>query len=474
MTSVIKPGTAVRTVSAQHLNSHPARDNCLAPSRAVDRPAFGARYGRMFPDAPPLAVDPDAVIALGVQGGRCDLSALDPSAICDSAGAAGWPMFGQFVAHDLTADRSPLTLEADIGGLHNAGSPGIDLEPLYGKGPVNEPYLYQRADPAKLLSSPDGNDLARNHEGLALIADPRNDVHVYMTQLHLLFGKMHNLLVDRLREDGTPEKELFDKARRAAAWHFQWIVLHDFLPRLIGSELVDDLLAHGPRYYQPGDEPFVPIEFADGAYRYGHGQVRPTYRLQREGPAYPLFPDLAGFGPCAAGLDCDLTLVFDVPGHGPADRAPKIDGTLPAYLINLPEAITGTVDLPAHRSLAVRDLQRGVGTGLPSGESIAAAIGAEPLTAEETGLDPAHFAAGTPLWFYVLKEAEHRADGERLGPVGGRIVGEVLVGLIGNDPASQLSVDPSWTPTLPGAEPGTFTIADLIAATTATAATGGQ
>ena len=116
-------------------------------------------------------------------------------------------------------------------------------------------------------------------------------------------------------------------------------------------------------------------------------------------------------------------------------------------------------------SLAVRDLQRGVGTGLPSGEWVAGAIGAEPLTPQETGLDPAHFATGTPLWFYVLKEAEHRADGERLGPVGGRIVGEVLVGLLRNDPGSQISVDEEWRPTLPSAQPGTFTLADLIVAT---------
>src|SRR5262245_39469336 len=105
MATVIKPGTAVRTVSAQHLNAHPARDNCLAPSRAVDRPAFGARYGRMFRDAPALVLDAEAVIALGVAGGRCDGSTLDPDAGRESAGAAGWPMFGQFIAHDLTADR---------------------------------------------------------------------------------------------------------------------------------------------------------------------------------------------------------------------------------------------------------------------------------------------------------------------------------------------------------------------------------
>jgi hypothetical protein len=53
------------------------------------------------------------------------------------------------------------------------------------------------------------------------------------------------------------------------------------------------------------------------------------------------------------------------------------------------------------------------------------------------------------LWFYILKEAEVLHDGDRLGPVGGRIVGEVLVGTIDADPESFRSVDPNWTPRLP-------------------------
>jgi len=462
---IVRPGAELRTVSAQNLRAHPARDHCLAPSRAVDRPAFGARYGRLFPDLPGLVVEPDALFSLGVEGGVCDASPTVGGPQVDAEGAAGWPMFGQFVAHDLTADRSPLTMHADVEGLRNARSPSIDLEPLYSSGPVAQPYLYQREDPAKLLLSPDGRDLARNSEGTALIGDPRNDVHVFMTQLHVLFAKLHNLLVARLREDGVRESELFDAARRAATWHYQWIVLRDFLPRLVGPDLVAELLSDGPRYFQPKDEPFVPLEFADAAYRYGHGQIRQSYQLSRGGPEYPLFPDLMGLGPCRVDSDVDLTLSFDVPGHEPAQRAPRIDGRLPASLIALPEAITGAVEVRAHRSLAVRDLERGGAAGLPSGEAVAEAIGVDPLSPDETGLDPAAFSAGTPLWLYILKEAQHRAGGERLGPVGGRIVGEVLVGLINADATAQRVVDPDWRPTLPSAQPGTFTMADVIALT---------
>jgi hypothetical protein len=85
------------------------------------------------------------------------------------------------------------------------------------------------------------------------------------------------------------------------------------------------------------------------------------------------------------------------------------------------------------------------------------------LTEEELGSDldeyhsgsdsrePYDFKTSTPLWYYVLKEAEVRADGLRLGPVGGRIVAEVLIGLIRSDPASYLAQEPRWTPTLTSA-----------------------
>jgi hypothetical protein len=190
----------------------------------------------------------------------------------------------------------------------------------------------------------------------------------------------------------------------------------------------------------------------------GDGQIRHGYRLVADGPETPLFPDLVGFRPFPAGLHVDLAQFFDLPGHPPAQRAKRLDGRLPASLIGLPEELTGAVDVGAHRSLAVRDLLRGQNTELPSGEAIAKLFNEVPLTAAE--LDHA-WPNGTPLWFYILKEAEHRGDGDRLGPVGGRLVAEVLIGLLRADPASYLAREPHWTPTLPASGPD-FGLADLL------------
>jgi hypothetical protein len=422
----------------------------------------GARYGRMFPDLPPLVADISALEAAGDAGGPCDAAAAQLGAgnCDDAAGAAGWPLFGQLIGHDITADRSPVGPQADVAALRNARSPKLNLEMLYGDGPVGAPYLYDVHDPAKLLTGTDGADLPRNGQGIALIGDPRNDSHILVAHLHLILLRSHNGLVDRLRADGEAEADLFDAARCALTRHYQWIVVHDFLPRLVGSQLVSDVLAHGGRFFSPAPgEAYLPLEFADAAYRYGHSQIRHTYQLQPGGPTLPLFPALVGFSAITPERRVDLGQLFDLPDHAPAQRAKRMDGTLCGSLIRLPGQITGAVNVDAYRSLAVRDLLRGTATSLPSGETVADAMGVTPLDADQVGLS---WAAGTPLWFYILKEAQACGGGDQLGPVGGRIVTEVFLGLLRADPSSYLVVNPSWTPTLPGRDAASFDFADLL------------
>jgi hypothetical protein len=433
--------------------THPVRDHCLAPGRVISAAAEGGRYGRMF-EIPALACEERLLEQLGGAGGFCDGGERE----ADAEVEAGWPFFGQYVAHDLTADRSPLRAHAELDALRNMRSPRANLESLYGGGPVGSPYLYQRDDPAKLLENE--LDLPRNQEGIALVGDPRNDVHVFVSQMQVAFIRAHNLLVDRLRADGVGEEYLFDEARRSLTWHYQWLIMNEFLPIVVGRELVDELLAGGARFYRPTGAPFIPLEFADAAYRYGHSQIRQLYRLRRDGPLHPVFPDLIGFGPIGD-RRVDWSLFFDVPGEPPAQRAKPMDGVLPRSLIQLPEAITGAVADAAFRSLAARDLERGQGTGLPSGEAVARLMGVDVLSEEELDLRRFGWEGETPLWLYVLREAHTRHAGNRLGKVGGRIVAEVLHGVIARDPESFLALDPGWTPTLPAREDA-FRLRDLL------------
>jgi Animal haem peroxidase len=438
-----------------------ARDHCLAPER-VDAPVEGGRYRRLFEDLPPLESDERALHALGRRGGPADLGANGDGP--DASVPAGWPFFGQFVAHDITADRSPLGHRADPEQIRNFRTPRANLEGVYGAGPIGSPYLYDSRDPAKLLLGAEGVDVPRNQQGIALLGDPRNDVHLFMNQIQVGFIRLHNRLVDRLREDGTPEAELFEEARRSATWHYQWVILREFLPLLIGSDLTDQLPDFGVDLYRPGDddEPYIPFEFADAAYRYGHSQIRQRYQVNESLGPCPVFPDLIGFCEVSPERQVDWSLLFDVPGRPPAQRAKRIDGRLPESLIALPQAVSGVEETDAYASLANRDLQRGQAIGLPSGEAVARSLGVEPLSGEQVALAEHGWNEETPLWVYVLREADALHDGDRLGPVGGRIVGEVLIGIIDADPESFRSVDRSWKPSLPAYEPEHFGIVDIL------------
>lgn len=439
------------------------------PGRAVDapiNPQSRRRYARMFPGLPRFTAETAFRYALGRQGGICDCGAEYDEPASEAAGAAGWPIFGQFIAHDITADRSAPAPRKDVHALENARTPQLNLECLYGDGPAGHPFMFRRDDSASFLLGDD--DVPRNAEGIAVIGDPRNDSHILISQLHLAMQRVHNAFVARARRAGLPEAALFEQARRQTRWHYQWIVVHEFLPAAIGGALAADLAAHGARYYQPGAAPFIPLEFADAAYRYGHSQIRHLYRANLASEPAPLFPDYLGFRPVPLSRRVDWRLFFDgfegienraggvdldgasVMNRVPrAQRARKIDGRLVRSLIQLPVELTGECEVHEYHSLAVRDLERGEGVGLPSGEALARHLGETPLTREEIGVESTSWRAETPLWFYILREAYARANGDHLGPVGARIVGDVLIGLLKADPSSYLNGDPTWRPAYP-------------------------
>jgi hypothetical protein len=262
--------------------------------------------------------------------------------------------------------------------------------------------------------------------------------------------KVHNAFVNQARSAGVGSSEVFAHAARHTLWSYHWIVLHEFLPTLVGQALVDQLLAEGPSYYRPKSEPYIPLEFADAAYRYGHCQMRQRYQVNRRSTPLPLFPDLLGFRAVPPERRVDWDLFFDTPGARTAQRAKKIDGRLVRSLIQLPTAITGEMEVADYRSLAMRDLQRGQATTLSSGEALARHLHISPLSPSEVGLVGVGWRGETPLWYYILREADVRAGGNRLGPLGGLIVAEVLIGLLRHDSTSLLNAGADWRPNFGG------------------------
>lgn len=468
--------------------------------------APGGRFGRMFPTLPArVPTGLEMAKRFGLPGGLMDGGETTSDQENPNL-PAGFTYFGQFIDHNTTFDvTSMLGQETDPLGLTSFRPPRLDLANLYGQGPVAQPYLYDPESHAtKLATSADGIDVARSGPGnVALIGDPRNDENMLLSQLHLSFIKFHNALVDLLaagkitdangdplppRPPDEPPTEqpgvpisglldldtyydtLFGKAQQLARWHYQWIIVHEYLPLVCDPVLVAEIERHGPRFFHPGHRPFMPVEFSVAGFRaVGHPTVRSSYQVNDgfigkifpDDPDAPTTPrtDLRG-GPVDAAHAVDFSLFFAARQDRLPQFAKRFEATLNRQLLDLPVsavpgAETGALARPL-ASLAVRNLLRSETLQLPSGQDVARKIGETPLSPEQLGVEGPVY-----LWYYLLKEAEVYGGSLMLGPAGTRIVAETLIGLLDADPASYRSAYPRWRPTLADAK-GAFGIVDLL------------
>lgn len=396
---------------------------------------------------------------IGRLGGPLDEGSTSPP-LGDSDMPVGYTFLGQFIDHDITFDPVSQLSQLLIGTeFTNFRTPGLDLDSMYAAGPSATPYLYQQTSGnyGKFLigesSEPRINhwhrqthfaDLPRNDENVALIGDPRNDENLIISQLHLAFLQFHNQMIDLLAAAGIPTDDLFDVAQAHVRFYYHKLIVDDFLSRLIEPTLLAHIQMHGPHYYDLSvKDAYMPLEFSVAAYRYGHSQVRGKYKFN-DNKVGPLFM----FG--ASDMSKPTTYVlwkhfFNTNSTVTPVMARKIDLRLPSILLDLP--FFPPTELV--RSLPARNLMRGRVYDLPSGQTIATDMVANGLMAAAQVLPVAAdvIAAGfteTPLWYYVLEEARLFGNGNRLGPVGGRIVAEVLLGLI-SDTQSRL-LPPGFTP----------------------------
>ena len=412
---------------------------------------------------------------------------------------AGFTYFGQFVDHDITFDvSSTLDVTTDANTINNMRSPSLDLDSVYGRGPGLDPFLYvfPSIGPATAIklktgrntpTGPGGPSNNGNPTGMvqqtnwdvprildtntAVIGDPRNDENLIVVQFQHAMLRFHNAVVDLLLAAAFAG-DIFAEAKRIVTHHYQWAVVHDFLERICGAPAVANAMAS---VVAPVGSPFrMPVEFAVAAYRFGHSMIRDTYWVNFNFPGASLGqvfefnrnPRLPVFSNWVVDFNAFFDTGVPVPVH---NKARKID----SFMANGLEFLPGFTGLMA--ILATRNLRRALALGLPSGQGMANAFGIPPMTAAQltSGLPAAEVAVlnasgglllnKTPLWYYVLREASVLGGGNKLGPVGARIVAETFVRILKRDASSYLNVSGGFTPILPSMIAGNFTVADLVA-----------
>ena len=462
---------------------------------------FG-RFGRMFPElararfGDTLVQEQEVMQAIAETMIKKDAGADidEPEAVDENAAIpAGYTYFGQFIDHDITFDpASDLDRDNDPGATEDFRTARLDLDSVYGRGPADQPYLYNPDLTIKLGSNqapqylkdagkkrfdvqrsqldfsgevkPADQDCPR-----AMIGDKRNDENSIVVQIHALWQRFHNkIMIDLAKpktdkdngRDGITGLGAFNTAQRLVRWHYQWVVMHDFVRRMVGDAMFEAVYNHGKpdlQYYKPevARYPFMPVEFSVAAYRFGHSMVRPSYSLSctiphqktRQLKRLPIFDmpfscdsvsSLNGFRPLPGewGIDWSFFLPH-VDSKLPADTAElpfskfvrpqpsyRLDTLLVDPLANLPDQ--RNEKNKARRSLPVLNLLRGVALGLPSGQAVARRMGIEPLTDKELWLDAGNLTEkensdarrkvfethrpqlheNAPLWYYILREAE--------------------------------------------------------------------
>jgi len=435
---------------------------------------------------------------------------------------AGFTYLGQFIDHDLTFDKTSVMFGAFItpAQLVQARSPSLDLDSLYGAGPQDPASAkFYEADGLHLkmgatVAAGDAGrpktDLPRVGTGAnnaakrkALIPDPRNDENLAVAQTHLAMIRFHNRVVDTL--PGTvPAAQKFATARDIVTRHYQWMIRTDFLPRIVKSRPITDVFANGRKAFEvgatPTDVPTMPIEFSVAAYRLGHSMIREAYNWNKNFEAgggtldflftfSGLSGDLGGNLKLPANWIADFRRLYDFGEAGRADlvvpaakfnRAMRIDTKLVNPLQFLP---TQTLDLPASTpaadpqlNLAFRNLTRARMVRLATGQQMLRFLKSKGVVL--SGLSKAQirdgnggatldtltatqrdaFLKNTPLWFYILREAELNTG--KLRGVGGRIVAETFHRAMEGS-TSSIVRDPAWRPTL-GPNNTTFRMVDLL------------
>ncbi|MBI2684442.1 MAG: peroxidase [Actinobacteria bacterium] len=539
-----RPSATTTTPLAQQGHASNQRGLLVTPSSSTRT----GRFGRMFRNVPVFLHTEDALAALAAamvsevekddagkptvtpegefdqeETGPASEDVVAPFPHGQEPIPAGYTYLGQFIDHDITFDpASSLERQNDPDGLTNFRTPAFDLDSIYGRGPSDQPYLYDQSNPGELLlgrdlragtdvaaelNRPDlprrrltSSDIPRNAQDRGLTGDPRNDENLIVSQIQSVFLRFHNAVWRHVgRTTSLTGDDRFKEAQRLTRWCYQWVVIHDFLPRIVGRPMVDDVLrqehidvpgrpghanttanlaAPRLRFYK-ADAAFMPVEFAVAAYRFGHSMVRPIYRINNIAPRLVIFGDnpetpnpgpdrkernnLEGFRAVRqTDWGIDWGFFFEMSANGRPRVEPqgayRIDQQLVNALGTLPPSVAQGIV-----SLAHRNLLRGLRVGLPSGQAVARRMGLEPLTEEEllVGARPEpggkddrpqlssideQFRGNAPLWYYVLREAEVYNDGNRLGPVGGRMVAETFVGLLFEDRLSYLRVEPGWRP----------------------------
>ncbi len=413
----------------------------------------------------------------------------------DSTIPSAYTYFGQFITHEVvfevtTKDRKlgfdslPFD-KKEIPNLENARTTLMDLDSVY--GPMldrhNRCFKVPQETDEKMMLGIAGNgdkffgfDLPRQIDApfTALIGERRNDANLVTSQMHLAFLRAHNRLV--------AEGKSFPEAQTALRQHFQWLVVFDYLPRVVDQTVLDSVLKEELDIFESAwSRSFMPVEFSAAAFRFAHTMPRSRYNYNDSHDAAgltQLFLPKPHYRRVLEEWIIDWNRFVGDQQVARPNMARLIDTRMVQPLFSLID-LQGQPLVSSQNviiSLGALDLLRGYLLGLPTGQAVARHLNEAPLSEEEIQntagriadddtaakqkeiLRDSGLSRNTPLWFYVLAEAAVQKNGACLGRVGSKIVAGVLIEMVRRSTDSILREE-NWRPTMGDAP---FNLAQLF------------
>ncbi|MDE4100067.1 hypothetical protein [Phaeobacter gallaeciensis] len=404
--------------------------------------------------------------------------------------------FGQFLAHDVTHLQwsTPESAWTNLRAGHSLDF-GTVLTQTDLSHPQNSNWnCHAGVSLGETTTTGEHRDLPRSllPYGQSCTSDARNDTNLALAQIIVLLTRFLHAV-----RQHNPTLSV-EQVGALTAQHLQAVVLDDYLRTICDPGIWQDIRDNGRSLvWTDKTRPFyVPIEFAAAGFRFGHSMVRDMYAHWGDSDKFMCAttflrfvhdpPDPANSlinGRLGGIWAHDWRAFSRLADAGDMVRAARIDPNIAFAFRDLSEghfALKTAPQAGATINLAHHTLKRQYTLGLPTGQQLAQLAGVPTMSAAEvlgTGysniadaIDQAGFGSDTPLWFYILREAEFFQGGGRLGPLGSRLVCETLHAAIENSAASILTEtggpapEVSFVPTMPRVtNGGLYKIEDVIA-----------
>lgn len=360
--------------------------------------------------------------------------------------SVGYLFFSQLLTNDIT--------HVSVSSL----IPTFNLSSIYEDKLDNSIFNTQR-----LFITKNNIDIYRDHLNNPFIPDIRNDFNIILSQTHLIFQLLHNKLMKNSIDKNIINK--FNKVKKEVIYTYQWIIVYDFLYKLVDNSILDSIFENKSKYYHSEDmEECIPLEFIMLLKSLNNMLLPNVIKLNEtsilnESDLYSYKYNYCIDDPI------NWSCLFEVDELNPPYYSKKINTNIIEDLNYTYNIYDDSIDKTSYNSVLLNDILFSQYNELPCGQHIAHMFNIPPIDKSifnDNVLEDLGMVEKTPFLIYVLKEADIFKRGKQLTGIGGIIIAEVILSILFDDKNSFFNEPNGWKPSIPSKVEGYPTLVDIV------------